>query len=68
MGEGVQVLAHNAAKAPNTPTGAYRWHIGGLDDPVPFMTVRLATVQPEPEPPAAAKQPEAVAPKKKGHK
>lgn len=68
VAEGVQVLAHNAAKAPGTPTGSYRWHIGSLDDPVPFMTVLLPGARPVAiEPPAAEKEPEAkpAAPQKK---
>ena len=71
VGEGVQVLAHNAAKTPGTPGGAYRWHIGSLDDPVPFMTIRLPGAQPIAiEPAAPEKQPEAKASgaRKKGHK
>lgn len=71
VGEGVRVLAHNAAKAPGTPTGAYRWHIGSLDDPVPFMTILLPGAQPIAfEPPAPEKQPEPkpAASKKKGRR
>lgn len=59
VAEGVQVLAHNAAKVPSTPSGSYRWHIGSLDDPVPFMTVLLPGARPAAAEPAAAQtQPE----------
>ncbi len=71
VAEGVQVLAHNAAKAPGTPTGAYRWHIGSPDDPVPFMTILLPGAQPIAfAPPAPEKQPEPkpAAPKKKARR
>lgn len=71
VGEGVQVLAHNAARTPSSPGGAYRWHIGSLDDPVPFMTVLLPGARPSAvEPPAPEKEPEAkpAAPKKKSRR
>lgn len=59
VAEGVQVLAHNAARTPTTPNGAYRWSITSLDDPVPFMTLRLpGTEPPAREAPAQEKNPE----------
>lgn len=71
VAEGIQVLAHNAAKVPSTPNGAYRWHIGSPDDPVPFMTILLPGAQPiatEPPPQEKEPAPKPAPAKKKGRR
>lgn len=41
LAEGIEVLEHNAQKAPTSPGGAYRWHIDKAGAPVPFLRIRL---------------------------
>jgi len=41
VAEGVEVLEHNALKAPTSPTGAYRWHIDADTKEAPYLRIRL---------------------------
>lgn len=43
LAEGIEVLEHNAQKAPTSALGAYRWHIGG-GSAVPYLKLRLPAV------------------------
>jgi hypothetical protein len=55
-GEGVEVLAHNAARAPGSPNGAYRWHIDKTTTQAPYLRVRFSGPAPAPEPKAEQSQ------------
>jgi hypothetical protein len=41
LAKGIEVLEHNAEKAPTVPGGAYRWHIGNPSGPAPRLLIRL---------------------------
>jgi len=41
LAEGIEVLEHNAQRAPSSPRGAYRWHIETAGSPEPFLRIRL---------------------------
>ena len=41
LAEGIEVLEHNADKAPTVPGGSYRWHIEGPPGFAPHLVIRL---------------------------
>ncbi|MBI5518421.1 MAG: hypothetical protein HY916_00005 [Desulfovibrio sp.] len=54
VAEGVEVLEHNARKAPSSPYGSYRWEIGPGSTTPPYLKIRL----PEAAPPQGNAQPQ----------
>ena len=52
----IQVLEHNAQKAPTSPTGAYRWHLDGKTAQTPYLRLRLPDSAPEPQSSQAQKK------------
>lgn len=51
LAEGVEVLEHNALKAPSSYLGSYRWNIGPGATKPPYLKIRLpeaAAAKPEP--------------------
>lgn len=58
LAEGIEVLEHNARKAPSTPHGSYRWDIGPGSTTPPYLKIRL--------PEAEAAQPQTPAQPQKG--
>lgn len=41
LAEGIQVLEHDAEKAPTVPGGAYRWRVDSPAEPAPHLVIRL---------------------------
>ena len=58
LAEGIEVLEHNAQRAPTSPNGAYRWHIDKPGAPLPYLRIRL------PEPAATGGEQKAEKPQK----
>ncbi len=48
VAEGIEVLEHNAFKAPTVLGGAYRWRVENPGDPVPYLLLRLPGPPPAP--------------------
>lgn len=45
LAEGIEVLEHNAQKAPTSPAGSYRWSVGPGTTQVPYLKVRLPAAE-----------------------
>ena len=48
LAEGVEVLEHNAQKAPSSHLGAYRWSIGPGSTEPPYLKIRLPEAEGQP--------------------
>lgn len=64
LAEGVEVLEHNAQRAPGSPLGSYRWSVGPGSTEPPYLKLRLPAA-PEPEQSAAPAQATAPTQQKK---
>jgi len=62
LAEGVEVLEHNAQKAPSSHLGSYRWSVGPGATQAPYLKIRLPAVEAKDAEPAG--QPHAPAAQK----